>query len=175
MLFPIGGAMIAVLVSFFVNIAAGNGGRKIILPKFIEPRIEGLSSLENENAGSSYAIKRLRALPSNLRVLEFVEQAYSSSANICSLSEHNCYIGWRNHLQIQYRDPLTEYDRRADVLRTIYSKADCGNRRKLAKSESIGAVIFGPREKVQFPDLDKSDFSCFTEAYTFASINLFLP
>lgn len=168
-------ATAVILSAFFVQLASGNGGRAVVLQNYVEPRIEGLSSVEQEVPGSAEVVLKLRTLPTHLRVLEHAEPAYSSSANLCSLSDHNCYIGWRNHLLLQYKEGLAEYDRRENVSKEIYGSSLCDRKRSLALTENIGAVIVGPRELHAYPNLRAEDFSCFTEQSSFKQITVYLP
>lgn len=164
-----------VMLAFFAQLSTGKGGRSLELQGYIEPRIEGLSFVEHEVPGSADVILKLRALPSDLRVLEHAEPAYSSSANICSLSEHNCYIGWRNHLLLQYKDGLAEYDRRESISKEIYGSSSCDRKLKLAVTEKIGAVIFGPNELEAYPALRARDFSCFSSQSSLKQITVYSP
>ena len=172
---PVALATAVLFLAFFLHVAFGNGGRKVILASYESPRGEGLSSQENLLAGSAKVINRLRQLPPNLRVLEWASPAYSDAANICSLSEHNCYIGWRNHLMIQYKEGLEEYNRREGILNKIYSSGPCEERKMLSENEQIGAVIMGPREKAERPELSPEVFRCFRGSETFGSITLYYP
>jgi len=174
-LIPSGVAVTAIMLAFFFQIASGKAGRSVLLTSYSVPRDEGLSSVDSEIKGSAQVIKKLRELASDLRVLERAEPAYSSAAILCSLSEHNCYIGWRNHLMMYYKDDLTEYDRRAGVSTMLYSPGVCEEKRQLALTEKIGAIVLSPKEKEIYPGIKGEDFNCFKESRTYGQITLLLP
>ena len=168
-------AAVALLISFFAQVSLGNGGRKVVLARYDTPRSEGLSTLDAEVPGSADVIRALRKLPTGLNIIEWAEPAYTSAGSLCSLSEHDCYIGWRNHLSIQYKSGLEEYDRREEIVHQIYSSSSCEQKKSLIQSEKIGAIVVGPREFAANPDLISSDFDCFSAVRKFQKVTLYLP
>ncbi len=166
---------ITLSTAFFFYAALSPNGRTVKLARYIEPRDEGLSKLENDTPGAAQAIRVLRGIDAGERVLEWNEPGYSAAANFCSLSEHSCYAGWRNHLSIQYRTGLEELSRRERIIRQLYTEGGCEAKRSLALSERIGAVVLGPRERGAFPELNAESFGCFEPLFHEGSLSVVRP
>jgi uncharacterized membrane protein len=103
-------AGVSILFLFFLHTVYA--GRPVSLSRYQIPRSEGLSKLELETPGSAKIISAIRDHANPGSVLEWNEPAYSNASSICSLSGKGCYLGWVNHLRIQYSRGDSELTRR---------------------------------------------------------------
>lgn len=123
----------------------------------IEPRSQGLSSVEREFPGGGRAVQALEKLPRGV-VLEAQGNAYSYTSYVCTLSGNSCFLGWSNHIGLLLK-AYDEVRRREELSKEIYSGTlPCEViKEKLAK-ENIKYLVYGTLEKRAYGD--GKNFSC---------------
>lgn len=126
----------------------------------IQPKLQGLSSVERRYTGASAVVKKLLKRTPKV-VLEGQGPAYSYTTHIATLSGFPAYLGWANHMRLLSGD-RREVDRRIAVTQTIYSGQDCRKKLALARKERISYIVVGPIEEERYPSLDIETFRCLT-------------
>ncbi len=123
----------------------------------IEPRSQGLSSVEREFPGGGKAVQALEKLPKGV-VLEAQGNAYSYTSYVCTLSGNSCFLGWSNHIGLLLK-AYDEVRRREEFTKEIYSGVlPCEAVKQKLKDEKITYLVYGILEKRAY--LGEKDFSC---------------
>lgn len=124
----------------------------------IEPRIQGLSSLERQYGGAGAVIQGLYNAPEG-RTAEAPGNPYSLTSHVCTLAGKQCYIGWKNHVDLLTRN-YKESTRREAVLNQLYASTDCQKAQTLMKQEQISYLVIGPLEQQRYGAVDPNVFNC---------------
>ena len=124
----------------------------------IEPKAQGLSSVEREFPGAAATIQFLEKLPRGV-VLEGQGNPYSYTTHVSTLSGQTAYLGWANHVGLLTRNN-DEVQRRERISEQIYTSLDCVSRRQLASAEQINFIVLGPLEQQKYPGASDRDYSC---------------
>lgn len=123
----------------------------------------GLRTVEREFPGSSSTILFLDGLSRDV-VLEAQGGAYTYASFVSTLSNHDAYLGWSNHVNLLVRD-TEESKRREEVTKQVYTESECRKTRELLQRERIGFVVVGELERRAFPALSEQQFSCLTKRH----------
>ena len=126
----------------------------------IEPKAQGLSSLDREFPGAGATIQYLEKLPRSV-VLEGQGNPYSYTTHVATLAGHDSYLGWANHVGLLTRNN-EEVQRRDKNSEQLYTLDDCAARKALALKEGINHVVVGPLEQQKYPGSERRDYSCLT-------------
>ena len=124
----------------------------------IEPKSQGLSSVDREFPGSAATIQFLEKLPRSV-ILEGQGNPYSYTTHVATLSGHDSYLGWANHVGLLTRNN-EEVQRRERISEQIYTLVDCAARRSLVLKEGINFVIVGPLEQQKYAGAQDLDYGC---------------
>lgn len=139
----------------------------------VEPRAQGLSSIDQRFSGAAGAIQRLSKLPHG-RVLEAQGNAYDYTTHVATLSGNPAFLGWGNHVGLLLRN-YTEVQRRERVTETFYKEPDCQKRRALAFEEHIAYVVVGPLERSKYGAQGNESMRCFSVAIESGDYKIFTP
>lgn len=124
----------------------------------IEPKSEGLSSINREFPGAAATIQFLERLPRTV-VLEGQGNPYSYTTHISTLAGQTAFLGWANHVGLLTRNNA-EVQRREQVSEQIYTLDDCNQRKELIAKEGIKYLVVGPLEQQKYPGASGKDYSC---------------
>lgn len=124
----------------------------------IEPREQGLSTIDREYPGAGHTIQTLAMLKPGV-VLEAQGDAYSFATHLATLSGNFGFLGWLNHLGLLYSGN-PELDRRAKVTDDFYKSGNCDDKRNIMVREGIRYAALGPLEKKKYPEAKAEDFHC---------------
>ncbi|WKZ57516.1 MAG: DUF2298 domain-containing protein [Bdellovibrionota bacterium] len=139
----------------------------------LEDTARGLRSVEREFPGASSAIQFLDRFPRTV-VLEAQGKPYSYTSFVATLSNHDSYLGWANHVNLLTRE-LEKIANRETVTRTFYESSDCDEKRRLLRREGIAFVVVGELERRTYPQLRTEDFSCLTKSFEQGKYAIFTP
>lgn len=136
-------------------------------------RAEGLSLVQREFQGAADTVRRLRAIPRTV-VLEAQGPPYSYTSHVSTLSGHDAYLGWANHVNLLLKR-YDEVKRREDMTKRIYESTACSEIETLLRQEGIAFLVWGPLEKRAFPNTDPARFGCLTQFTQSGEYAVFSP
>ena len=131
-----------------------------IIENTILPREQGLSSLEREHKGAGEAIQTF-FLAQDGKTAEAPGNPYSLTSHVCTLAGKQCYIGWKNHVDLLTRK-YDESKRREDVVNSLFTSTSCSFTKSIMEREDISYIVIGPLERVRYGAIDENNFSCLT-------------
>jgi uncharacterized membrane protein len=113
----------------------------------------GLDGMAWMVEGDRAVVRFLREEPRSAAVVEAVGGAYTEYARLSAISGVPALIGWENHeLVWRGRGVVEETNRRAALVRELYSCGDTGRVREIAEGEGIPLVAIGTLERADFAE-----------------------
>lgn len=146
---------------------------KTIPARFSEKGSSGtiISRIENKWPNSSLAIKEFTLLPFGVTV-QSSKSAYDKTSLISVLSEKNTYLGWGNHLLVLGYD-YEEVQKRTKMIDQIYTEIQCTKKLEAFHMTKARYLVVSPQEKLDYPLLVFTDFSCFKKLINTSSVTVF--
>ena len=142
---PVVAIFLAVLtLPFFVHTVS----ERMISNTAVLPLTQGLSLLDQQNPGAAQTIQAFYQKPDGLTA-EAPGNPYSLTSHVCTLSGKQCFLGWRNHVDLLTRK-YDESKRREEILDTLYRSVNCDQIKSILQSENIKYVVEGPLEKDRY-------------------------
>lgn len=124
----------------------------------VKPFAQGLSNMEERFPGAAKTIQTLAQAKPGV-VLEAQGPPYDVTSHVATLSGHESYLGWANHVGLLTRRH-DEVRRRESMTDTIYRETDCAKNMENLRSERIDYLVVGPLEKARYPEINQLQFAC---------------
>jgi uncharacterized membrane protein len=112
----------------------------------------GLDGMAWMHPGDRAIVRHLRAQPTATTLVEAVGGAYTEYARFSAYSGVPAYIGWENHELVWRGHGVTrETNRRAQLVRELYSCGDPAAIRSLVDDAGVHVVTIGALERKDYP------------------------
>jgi len=154
-----GPLILAVTTGLFVGFFIHTVDLRRTKDRAIRPIARGLSEINRVFPGAAAAIMRVSAAPAGT-VIEAQVGAYDYTGHVATLSGHEAFLGWANHVNLLTRE-YGEVSRRENRTKEFYDPAtECSAKLALMRAEGIAYAVLGPLERKQYAGVAPEQFGC---------------